>query len=328
MKSETSLLSNTRNIKTENRNDGVLRELIRNKTLYLMAVPALVLLIIFSYLPMIGSLIAFKDYNFSNGLIGIFTSPFIKPFYKNFEFFFTSGFAWRVTRNTLLLNGVFIVTGIIFPVGFAVMLNEVRSGPFKKIVQSLTFLPYFISWIVLSVFVYNVLNYDGGVINNILVGIGLEKYDFYFNPNIWPLIMTLINLWKSVGYGIILYLAVIGSFDTSLYEASGIDGATKLKQLFYITLPLLRPTILMLTLLNIGRIMNADFGMFYSIVGNNAQLYPTVDVIDTFVYRALRQTSDIGMSSAAAFFQSTLSLVIVLISNKLVKRYQEDAALF
>ena len=293
-----------------------------------MSVPALVCLLLLSYLPMVGSIIAFKNYNFTNGFLGIITSPFMKPFYKNFEFFLTSGYAWRITKNTILLNAEFILFGIIFQVGLAIMLNEIRNGFSRKLIQSFTFLPYFISWIVLSVFVYNMLNYDNGVINGILAAMGLERFDFYSDPKIWPFIMNVIYLWKNTGYGIVLYLAVISGFDGSLYEAAEMDGAGKLKQIYHITLPLLTPTILILLLLNIGRIMNADFGMFYAVVSNNSILFPTVDVIDTFVYRALRQSSDLGMSSSAGFFQSCLAFVIVLISNKLVKKYQEDGALF
>lgn len=309
-------------------NAGFFGELSRNGALYIMALPAVFCFLVFNYLPMAGALIAFKNYNFTTGFWGIFSSPFMDPWYGNFEFFFTSGYAWRVTRNTLLLNGAFIALGILFEVGLAIVLNEIRSRRFKKTIQSVTFLPYFVSWIVLSVFLYNLLNYDNGVINGTLTAWGLPKINFYAEAGIWPFIMVLIHKWKFTGYGVIIYLAAISSINDTYYEAARIDGARKWQQVWHLTLPLLRPTIFILALLSIGRIMNADFGMFNAVVGNNAQLFPTVDVIDTFVYRALRQSSDLGMSAAAGFFQSCLAFIIVLCSNWLVKKYQEDGALF
>lgn len=302
-----------------------INEIFKNRSLYSMILPATILLILFCYLPLMGLIIAFKDYKFDGGILG---SNWAKPIYSNFLFLFGSGDAFRALKNTVLLNGSFILVGTIFQVGLALMLNEIGNKFFKKITQSFTFLPYFISWIVVGVFAYNLFSYDTGAINTITGFFGIEKIDWYSNARIWPLLMIFFSQWKSAGYGSVVYLATISGIDISYYEAAQIDGATKWHQIKYISLPMIRPTIIILTLLAIGKIMNADFGMFYAIVGDAAQLYPTTDVIDTFVYRNLRLVGDIGMASAAGFAQSVLSFVLVVGSNYVVRKYDRDAALF
>jgi len=290
-----------------------------------MTVPAMVFFLLFNYFPMAGIIIAFKDFNLSNG---IFASPWIHPFYENFRFFFTSDNWFSVTRNTILLNLMFIVVGTVVNVGLAILLNEVRINWFKRTAQSLTLLPYFISWIVVGVFAYNILNYEHGMLSELLAKTGVDKIDWYSKPAAWPFIILIIFVWKGVGYNSIIYLATLAGIDNTLYESARIDGATKMQQIRYITVPLLRPTVVVLTLLAIGHIMNSDFGMFYSLVGDSAQLFPTVDVIDTFVFRSLKGSGDMGMSAAASFYQSVLAFILVYLSNRVARRYESNSALF
>jgi putative aldouronate transport system permease protein len=303
----------------------LLHELNKNKALYLMTLPAMLLLFLFNYFPMGGIILAFKNFNLSNG---IFASPWMHPIFENFQFFFTSDNWVRVTRNTILLNLMFIVVGTVINVGLAILLNETKSRWFQRTAQSLTLLPYFISWIVVGVFAYNIFNYEHGMINEIVARFGVEKTDWYSKPAAWPFLILIIWIWKSVGYNSIIYLAALTGIDHTLYESARIDGATKLQQIRYITIPLLRPTIVVLTLLAIGRIMNSDFGMFYALVGDSAQIYPTVDVIDTFVFRSLKGSGDMGMAAAASFYQSVLAFVLVYYSNRIARKYESGSALF
>lgn len=305
---------------------NIVKELNKNKALYSMVIPGVLLLLLFNYFPLFGILVAFKNFNFKDGIIG---SPFSKPLLANFQYLFSSSStALRATFNTLFLNSLFIVFGVIFQVGLALIFNELAGKYFKKITQSLMFLPYFISWIVVGVISYNLFNIDNGVINSFLQNIGLHKIDWYTTPWLWPIIMVLFYVWKSTGYGMVLYLATLTGIDPTYYEAAELDGATKMQQITHITLPFLKPTIITLVLLHAGRIMNADFGMFYAIVGDNAAIFKSVDVIDTFVFRSLRLNGDIGMASAAGFYQSIISFIIIFLCNKLSKILDEGSALF
>jgi len=301
----------------------VLKELLRNKVLYLMAVPGVVFFLLFNYLPMFGIIIAFKDFNFRAGILG---SKWVG--FKNFEFFFRSEYAWLVTKNTLILNSLFIATGVVLQVGFALMLNEVKNRAFKRLSQSFMFFPYFISWIIVSVFSYNLFHSEYGALNSLLKWMGLNPVSWYSNADYWTWIMVVINDWKWTGFGVIVYLAALAGINEELYEAARIDGASRWKQTVHISIPLIMPTVTVLTLLSIGRILNSDFGMIYGIVGDNSMLYRTTNVIDTFVFRALRQLGDIGMASAAGFYQSVVGFVLVLASNYLTRRYSEEGALF
>jgi len=303
----------------------VLKELFNNRLLYIMALPGIVLFFIFSYLPMVGITIAFKNFRFDKGFLG---SAWADPIYKNFLYFFTSEYAWRVTRNTLALNAMFILIGTIVTVALALMVNEIGNKYFKKITQNFMFLPHFVSWIIVGVFAYNLFSYDYGVINSFMTSNGLEKVDWYSNPYYWPFILLAFNIWKGAGFGTVIYLAVLSGIDLSYYEAAKADGATRLQQIWYISIPMLMPTVLTLTILAVGRIMNADFGMFYALIGENSQLFKTTDVIDTFVFRSLRRSGDIPMSSAAGFYQSCVSFILILLVNKLAGRYNKEAALF
>lgn len=305
--------------------NGVIRELFKNRTLLLMFLPVAVLLFLFNYLPLAGLVIAFKDFDFTKGIFG---SNWMDPLFNNFDYLFSSDTAFRAVRNTILLNALFITVGLIFEVGFALLLNEIRNKYFKRVSQSLTFLPFFISWIVVGVFAYNLLDFESGAVNHFLTTIGLQPIDFYSEAGLWPIILTIAVRWKATGYGTIIYLAALTSIDNSYYEAASIDGATRWQQIRYISIPMLRPTIIILTLLAVGRIMNADFGMFYAMVGDASLLFPTTDVIDTFVYRSLRKSGDIGMASAAGFLQSMIAFVLVIVSNYAARKIDKDSAIF
>jgi putative aldouronate transport system permease protein len=270
-------------------------------------------------------ILAFKDVNFKQGIWG---SDWTQPIYNNFIFLFSSDSALRAFRNTIVLNGLFIVFGVFFEVSLALLLNEIGNKHFKKVTQSITILPYFVSWIVVGVFAYNFFSTDNGMVNGLLSSLGLQKVEWYSKPAAWPFILVIINRWKISGYGAIMYLATLSGIDSSYYEAAQIDGASKWHEIKYITLPLLRPTIIILTLLQVGKIMNADFGMFYAIVGDASQIFSSSDVIDTFVYRGLKQTGDIGMASAAGFVQSIISFILVISSNMWARKMDKDSAIF
>lgn len=302
---------------------GFLHEIKKNRYIYLLAIPGILYFLIFNYLPMFGIIIAFKEYQIDKGIIGSQWNGL-----KNFVFFFTSGHAWRVTRNTILLNMMFIATITFCQVTVSIMLNEVKNKLFKRVSQSIMFLPFFMSWIVVSVIVMGLLESDTGTVNSLLSGLGLEQVSWYSRPELWPAILAVLNIWKWTGYGVVIFLATISGIDNEYYEAATIDGANKFQQIIHITLPLLVPTIMILTLLSIGRIFFGDFGMIYGLIGDNAMLFPTTDVIDTYVYRALRQMSDFGMAGAVGLYQSVMGFILVFASNQLARRYKSDGALF
>ena len=295
----------------------------KNIYLYLLMLPGLVYFIIFKYLPMVGVIIAFKDFNYVKG---IFKSPFVG--FKNFEFFLRSNDWLRVAFNTIYLNVLFIITGLIFSIGIAIVLSEIRGQVFKKVTQSIVILPHFISWTLVAMLCLPFLSSEHGVINKILVSIGLEPVEFYSTPEVWPTILVILKIWKGAGYNSIIYLAAIAGLDQEIFEAAKIDGASRLQCIFRITIPQLRTTAVLLTLLSIGGIFYGDFGMIYALVGDNSFLFPTTDVIDTYVYRQLRKMGEVSMSAAVGLFQSVVGFIIVIISNKLAKRFDPDAAIY
>ena len=293
----------------------------KNRTLLCMLLPALLYVVIFSYIPMFGITIAFKDYNYNGGILG---SPWCG--FKNFEYLKISGKLWALTRNTLLYNLAFIVFGIIFEVGFAVMLSEITKKTFKKVTQAFMFLPYFISWVVVSTIMLNIFG-QNGVLSNVLAHFGIEDFSIYQQIRQWPVIMVAIRIWKQTGYGTVVYLAAIAGL-SQMFEAASIDGASIWQKIRYITIPGLKPTIFIMFLLSVGNIFRGDFGMFYQLVGNNQLLLETSDVIDTFVYRSLITSPNIGMSAAAGFYQSVLCFVTIVSVNWLVKKVDPDYTLF
>ena len=266
----------------------------------------------------------FKDYNFKDGIFG---SPWVGL--KNFEFFFANfSNAWRATKNTIILNLFYTVFGTVAAVGLAIMFNEIRHKKFLKVSQSLSIMPYFISWVVAGGILRALLNYDGGAINNLLVSIGFERLDFYNDPKYWRVILTLCNIWKSAGYNGIIYFSTIAGFDTSLYESAQVDGANLWQRIRYITIPLLKPTIIILFLLSIGKIMSGDLTMMMSITNLSPMLLDTTDIIDTYVYRSVIGVGDFVMGSAVGLYQSIFGFVLVLFSNWLVGRFDKDYQLF
>ena len=305
---------------------SVFRELYRKKTLYGMVAPAILYFLIFSYLPMCGIYYAFINYNYVGGL---FHSPFVGL--ANCRYFFHGGLdspVWMLTKNTILYNLVFIFLGNTLQCLVAILLTEIGGKFFKRFSQSAILLPYFVSYVVVGTIAYNMFNYEFGAVNGILKNLGSEPVNFYSEPGLWPFIIVIFYLWKGIGYGTIVYLAAIMGIDREIYEAAKIDGCSVLKEIRYITLPLLKPTFLMLVLFNLGGIMRGQFELFYQLVGRNGQLFPTTDIIDTYIYRSLTINFNVGVSSAAGLYQSVLGLAIVLFTNHLVKRVDPDNALF
>jgi putative aldouronate transport system permease protein len=309
--------------KKQKKAHSLVQEIKKNWVLYTMFVPIAVFFIIFSYIPMTGVIMAFKEFNYKDG---IFMSPWNGL--ENFQYFFQSGKAWLVTKNTILYNLVFLGAYTFFSILVAVLISETYNKFFKKTAQTFMFLPYFISWVTVSAFVYNFLNYEFGIVNVFLRNIGLEAIDIYSTSSYWYLLLPLLYIWKWVGFGSVLYLAAIVGIDQEIYEAATIDGATRFQKIMRITLPLLKPTVVVLVLLGLGRIMRGEFDMFYQLIGNNGALMNATDIIDTLVFRSLMGTQDFGMASSVGLYQSVLTLIIVLFANYLVRRYDKDNALF
>ena len=302
---------------------GFLYEIGKNRTLYLMFLPVAVFYLVFAYLPMTGIVMAFKEFNYRSG---IWFSPWNGL--KNFEFFFRSGKAWLVTRNTILYNLTFLACYTIFSMTVAIFIAELTGKYVKKLAQSAMFLPYFISWVVGAAMVYNLFNYDYGLVNKLLGWFGAPPMDIYSTPAYWYVLLPLFYVWKWVGFGSVLYLAAIMGIDQEQYEAATIDGANMFQRIYHITLPSLKPTMVILILLGLGRIMRGEFDMFYQLIGNNGILMNATDIIDTLVFRAVVVTNDFGMAAAAGFYQSVLSFLIIVGANELVRRLEKDYALF
>lgn len=303
------------------RRSGALRKMT---PLLMLATPGLLYFLINSYIPMFGVFIAFKDINYAKGIFG---SDWIG--FENFQFLFKTTDAWIMTRNTLFYNLAFIVLGTICSIFIAILMSELLRKLYSKLYLSGLVLPNLISMVVLSMLAFAFLNADSGFINkSILQPLGIPEINWYSEPKYWPYLLVFIQMWKTAGYGSIVYFASISGIDKSIYEAAKIDGAGKLKQIRTITLPLLKPTVIVLVLMSIGRIFSSDFGLFYQVPLNAGALYSTTQTIDTYVYRALMQLNDIGMSAAAGLYQSLVGFVLVLVVNAVVKRINSDNALF
>ena len=288
-----------------------------------MTLPAIAFFILNSYLPMFGIYLAFTRYDFRGGIFG---SPFVG--FENFKYLFSSGVLWRITRNTVLYNIAFIFIGNGLQIAMAVMLSRIPLKIFKRSAQSLMFLPYFISYVIIGVFVYNLLNYEKGIVNSVLTSLGKAPFDAFNNKIFWIFAMIIAYLWKWLGYGTVIYLAAISGIGDEYYEAAQIDGANVFQQIRHITLPMLKPTFITLLLLSVGRIMRGQFELFFNMVGSNGVLFPTTDVIDTFVYRSVTKSFDIGLGSAAGLYQSLFGFALILIVNAVIKKINEDYALF
>jgi putative aldouronate transport system permease protein len=313
--------------KIKKKKKSLLLDLKQNLYLYLLVMPGVLYFIIFKYIPMIGIIAAFQDYNYVKGFLG---SKFVGL--KNFVFFFSSRDWLSVTWNTIYLNILFIITGLFFSILIAIVLSEISSKFFKKITQSVVILPNFISWTLVSMFVFALLSTNIGLVNSILKSLGVIKagneIQFFSNARMWPPILVLLRIWKGAGFGSVIYLAAIAGIDQEIYEAAKIDGATRLQCITKITLPQLKTTAVLLTIFGIGGIFHGDLGMIYAIVGDNPSLYTSTDVIDTYVFRMIRQMNDIGMSTAIGFYQSFVGFIIVLVANQLAKKLDPDAAIF
>ena len=294
-----------------------------NKELLLLSLPGGIWFLIFAYLPMFGILIAFQEYRpEKNFLLSVLHSKFVG--FKNFEFLFKSGDMWIIFRNTIGYNLLFIILGIVLPITVAMLLNELRNHGAVKVYQSMMFLPYFLSWVVVSYCLYAFLDPSKGLVNNILG----KNISWYTEKDYWPFIIIFMSQWKAVGYNTVVYLASICGIDQTFYEAAMLDGATKWQQVKYITVPLLRPVITILFIMSVGGIIRSDFGLFYQLPRDSGPLYPVTNVLDTYIYRALMQSSEIGMSSAAAFFQSVVGFALIMIANKVAAKIDNENTLF
>lgn len=300
------------------------RRIWKYSPLYFMMIPGMAYLLINNYLPMFGISIAFKNIDYSKG---IWNSDWVG--FQNFKFLFQSADAFLITRNTILYNLAFIIIGLIVGIGFAIFLNEIKSKAATKTYQSIILLPYLISMVLVSYLVFSMLSIETGFLNKtILPALGIEPISWYNEPKYWPYILVFVNVWKTAGYSCIVYLAAIIGIDPEYYEAARLDGATKWQQIRTITIPLIIPIIIMLLILNIGRIFYSDFGLFYQVPMNSGPLYDATSTIDTYVFRGLMQLGDIGMASAAGVYQSIVGFILVIFSNYVVRKLSRDNALF
>ncbi|MFC3345270.1 ABC transporter permease [Paenibacillus abyssi] len=300
------------------------KTLKRYRALFIMIIPGMLYLIINNYLPMFGVIIAFKDINYAKGILG---SDWLG--FKNFEYLFKTSDAWIITRNTILYNGSFIFINTVLAIAVAILLNEVRIKLLSRFYQSIILLPFLISMVIVGYLGLSMMSVESGFLNKqILPMLGIDPISWYSEPKYWPYILTFVNIWKNVGYLCIIFLASIIGIDHEYYEAATIDGASKWQQIRSITVPLIMPTITIMTLLAIGRIFYSDFGLFFQVPLNSGPLQPVTDVIDTYVYRGLMTLGDIGMSSAAGLYQSLVGFVLVLVANYIVSRKNRDQALF
>ncbi len=305
------------------RKRGVLETLWRYRVLELMCLPAVVFFFMFSYMPMPGIWVAFVKYNYRDGIFG---SKFVGL--KNFEFLAESGKLFELTKNTILYNIAFIILGNLLAILVAILLNEMQSKMFKKVSQTMMFLPYFISQVLVGILVYNLLNYDYGFVNEILTSLGREKWGPYSDPSAWPVILVIVHLWQQTGYNSVVYFAAICGIDAEIIEAAKVDGANAFQKIRYIILPGLKPTIVILLLFALGGIVKGNFGLFYNIIGTNSLLYSTTDIIETYVYRATINDFNFSTASAVGLYQSIIGFVMVMAVNFVVKKIDPDYSLF
>jgi putative aldouronate transport system permease protein len=305
------------------RQSSLLYDFRKNKVLLLMVSPVIVFFFINSYLPMVGIYYAFTRFDFNGGLFG---SPFIGL--ENFKFLFQSGTILKITTNTILYNLAFILLGNFLQVFVAILLSELPGKIFVKFTQSAMFLPYFVSYVIVGVLVYNLFNYESGLVNSTLKQLNLQPFDAYSTPGIWKYVLVALYIWKQLGYGTVIYLAAIMGINSEYYEAAKIDGANIFMQIRHITIPMLVPTFILLFLFSLGSIMRGQFDLFYQVIGSNGLLFDATDIIDTYVFRALRMNFDIGMGTAAGLYQSVFGFIIIIVVNTLIKRRHEEYALF
>ncbi|QHT62333.1 sugar ABC transporter permease [Paenibacillus lycopersici] len=294
----------------------------KNRTLFFMSLPGIIYKLIFAYIPMLGLIIAFKNYRYDQGIFG---SEWVGL--KNFRFFFENDKAFVITRNTVLYNVGFFVLTTVVSVFLAILLNEI-TRKFIKFYQTVMFLPYFLSWVVISYIVFAFLDHDHGFVNQLLGWLGMEHIPWYQEASRWPWILNIVSLWKTIGMQTLIYYAGVIGIDTGYYEAARIDGASKFRMMRTITIPLLTPLIVIFFIMAMGGIFRADFGLFYMVPNDSSFVYSTTDVIDTYIYRALRTINDLGMSTAVGFYQSLVGFVLVLASNFVVKKINNENSMW
>jgi len=299
-----------------------------NLELALLGLPVVVWFVLFAYLPMFGIIIAFKRYRpgGSNFFDSLFKSEWMR--FDNFSFLFKTPDAFIIVRNTVLYNLVFIFTGVLVSVTLAVMISLLHSPKLAKTCQTMMFLPHFLSWVVVGYFVFAFLSVDKGLVNQILKGLGHKPIQWYTQAQYWPGLLVAVNIWKGMGYSMVVYLASITGIDASLYEAAAIDGGTKWQQVKHITLPLLTPIITIMLILAVGRIFSSDFGLFYNVPRRSGPLYDVTQTIDVYVYNALTQRNNIGFAAAASVTQSIVGLFTIVGANQLVRRLNPESSLF
>ena len=292
--------------------------------IYLMMVPGALYLLINNYIPMFGLVIAFKQINFQKG---IFESPWIG--FQNFQFLFQTKDAFVITRNTLLYNIAFIILNTVIGIVFAIFICDITWKAGKKVYQSAILFPYLMSWVIVGYIIYAIFSMQYGIANkSILPAFGMDPLMWYNDPKYWPAILIITNTWKGIGYGCLIYISSINGIEASYFEAAELDGANKFQQIWNITLPEILPSVITLTLLSIGRIFYSDFGLFYQVPRDSGLLYSTTNTIDTYVYRGLMKLGNVGMASAAGFYQSVVGFILVLLSNWVVRKISPDNALF
>ena len=303
--------------------DVKIKKMKRFLPIYIMMIPGFLYLIINNYIPMFGIIVAFKNYNYSLGIFGSKWNGL-----KNFKFLFKTKDAFTITRNTLVYNAVFIILGNSLGILIAILLNEIRSKMAKKTYQTIILLPFLLSIVIVSYIVYGIFSTEFGIANHMLTSLGKDRISWYSTPKYWPFILTFINLWKNMGYNTVLYYATLIGIDVSYYEAAVVDGASRWQRIRYITIPSLIPTITIMVLMAISRIFYSDFGLFYQVPLNSGPLIDVTNTIDTYVYRGLRENSNIGMSAAAGLYQSVVGFIMVIAANTLVKRMGNGNELF
>ena len=301
---------------------GFIRELKKNWELFIMALPAVVLLFLFSYMPMAGIVIAFKNYQYMKGL---FLSPWCGL--SNFKFLFASNVAWQITKLTLGYNIIFIILGLILPVMLAIMFSEIDNAFLSKFYQTVSIMPHFLSWVVMAYVGLALLN-NNGMMNTLIHMFGMKSIDWYNKVSFWPIILIFTNEWKTIGFNSIIYLACICGISPEYYEAARLDGASEWQQIKYITIPGLKMMMIITTILALGHIFNSDFGLFYQMPMNQGQLFPATETIDVYVYNALTSMNNINMSAAASVFQSIVGFITILIANGAIRKIEPDSALF
>ena len=314
--------------KVKKKKKGFWADIYRYRALLLMAIPGFIWFIFYFYIPVLANVVAFKDFHISpNGFIAsLRESPWVG--FDNFKFLFASSDAWLITRNTILYNVIFLAFNLFFAVAFAIIMSELRNKKLVKVYNTMSLLPYFLSWVVISYFVYAFLSPEKGIINQWLTANGQLPIQWYTDPTWWPLIFVVLNVWKSLGYNSIIYYASVMGIDPTYYEAAMVDGANKWQQIKNVTIPQLLPMMSILLILNIGGIFKADFGMFYNVPRQSGALYEVTSVLDTYIYNGLTTTGDLGMTAAAGLYQSLVGCILLIGANMVVRKMDPESSLF